>query len=302
MKIYGLAFLLLAGSVPAISDELEDSFGKLKEAEAHKDAVLVKQLAVETCALARKQAAEPAPEKEEQKEWWTKHLTYLHGIEAYAEYALYTTAMQVPAASAVDLLSTLEQQNAKSKYLDDAYGRYFLALSQTGAAAKIPVIAERALKNFPENEDLLVVLADNAMDRKQTDRALQYAERVISVLGRHGKPDGMSAADWERKRRLAQGRTRWIAGICHEEKGQHFEADKDLRVALPLISGSDAMMASALFYLGLANYQLGATMREKPRILEAAKLSEQAAAIKGPLSQQAWRNAQAMRAEAQKVK
>ena len=82
MKIYGLAFLLLAGSVPAISDDLEDSFGKLKEAEARKDAVLVKQLAVETCELARKQAAEPAPEKEEQKEWWTKHLVYLRGVEA----------------------------------------------------------------------------------------------------------------------------------------------------------------------------------------------------------------------------
>jgi hypothetical protein len=302
MKIYGLAFLLLAGSVPAISDDLEDSFGKLKEAEARKDVALVKQLAVETCALARKEAAQPAPEKEEQKEWWTKHLVYLQGIETYTEYALYTTAMQAPAASAVDLFATLEQQNPKSKYLDEAYGRYFLALNQTGAAAKIPAIAEQALKNFPENEDLLVVLADNAMNRKQTDRALQYAERVISVLGKHRKPEGMPAADWERKRTLAIGRTRWIAGICHAEKAQHFEADKDLRAALPLIAGNDAMMASALFYLGLANYQLGATMREKPRILEAAKFSEQAAAIKGPLSQQAWRNAQAMRAEAQKMK
>ena len=140
------------------------------------------------------------------------------------------------------------------------------------------------------------------MERKQTARAATYAERLIAVMAKHGKPEGMSAADWERKRNVALGRSRWIAGIAHSEKSQHFEADRDLRAALPLIKGNDAMLASALFYLGLANYQLGASTHDKPRVLEAAKFSEQAAAIKGPLSQQAWHNAQAMRTEAQKIR
>ena len=68
------------------------------------------------------------------------------------------------------------------------------------------------------------MLADAAVNRKHTDRALQYSERVISVLGKHAKPDGMSAADWERKRATALGRSRWIAGIAHSEKNQYFEA------------------------------------------------------------------------------
>jgi len=297
-----LAVLLLAGSVPAISDELEECFGKLKDAAASKDAALVKRLAVETCALARTQAAAPAPESDADKERWTQRVGYLHDVETYTEYLLYTTALTSPAAAAVDLLSTLEQQNADSKYLDQAYSRYFQALNESGAGAKIPAVAENALRHFPENEDLLIVLADAAVHRKQTDRALQYSERVISVLAKHPKPEGMSSADWERKRTMALGRCRCIAGMAHSEKGQHFEADKDLRAALPLIRGNDAMSASALFYLGLANYQLGAAMRDKQRLLEAAKFSEQAAAIKGPLSQQAWRNAQAMRAEAQRMR
>ena len=33
-------------------------------------------------------------------------------------------------------------------------------------------VAEKALANFSENQDLLLVLADNAVTRKQTDRAL----------------------------------------------------------------------------------------------------------------------------------
>ena len=64
--------------------------------------------------------------------------------------------------------------------------------------------------------------------------------------------------------------------------GQYFEADKELRAALPLIQGNTAMTAPALFYLGMANYDLGRRTMSKARVPEAAKFSEQAAAIKGP--------------------
>ena len=62
------------------------------------------------------------------------------------------------------------------------------------------------------------------------------------------------------------------------------------------------MTASALFYLGVANYQLGAATRNRTQMLEGARFSDQAAAIKGPLADQAWRNAQAMKAEAAKMR
>ena len=88
----------------------------------------------------------------------------------------------------------------------------------------------------------------------------------------------------------------------HSEKTQHYEANRDLRVALPLVKESDAKTATALFYLGVSNYQIGAITRNRAQILEAAKFSEEAARYKGPLSQQAWRNAQAMKAEAAKVR
>jgi hypothetical protein len=88
----------------------------------------------------------------------------------------------------------------------------------------------------------------------------------------------------------------------HSQKTNYYEANKDLRVALPLVGDNDSMRATALFHLGIANYQLGIQMRERPRILEAARFSEECSKIKGPLSMQAWRNAQIMRAEAQKVR
>jgi len=304
MNLAALSFavLLVARAAPTVPDDLENAFQNLQQAESKKDAAQVKKLAAETCALARQVASSPAPEGEDEKEAWTKRVAYARDVELRTEYALYVTAVQDQPATTVDLLSTLEQQNPKSKYLEEAYGAYILALNQTGAASKIPAVAEKAIAHFPNSEDLLLVLAETALNRKQSERAQGYAERLVAVLSKHPKPEGMAAADWERKRSTALGRGYWIAGFVHSEKTQYYEADKDLRAALPLIKGNEAMMAAALFYLGVANYQLGSAARNKARVLEAAKFSDQAAAIKGPYSDQAWRNAQIMRTEAGKMR
>jgi hypothetical protein len=287
MSVFALSFavILLFGPPAVITEDLENAFQSLTEAVSKKAAAEVKSLAAETCALARQLESVRARE-----------------IELYTEYALYATALASPPAATVDLLAALERQNPKSRYLDEAYGSYLLALHQTGAASKIPALAEKAISNFPNNEDLLLVLADTALSRKQSDRALQYAERLVATLYKHPKPEGMSAADWERKRSAALGRGHWIAGLLHAEKAQYYEADKDLRSALPLIKGNEAMLAPALFHLGVVNYELGRTTMRKARVLEAAAFSEQAAALGGPLGRQAWLNALVMKTEAGKMR
>jgi hypothetical protein len=294
--------LLCAGPLLAAPGELEAAFKNLKEAESKKDAALVKKLAGEACALARQAAATAAPEDEDEKEVWKARVEYARGVELYTEYALFSAAVQAPPAVTVELLAALEQQNPKSKYLDGAYGSYVVALNQMGEAAKIPAVAEKALESFPENEDLLLVLADTALSAKQNDRALDYAKRLVAVLGNHPAPEGVPAGDWEAKRNAALGRGYWISGMVRGEGKQFTEADSDLRAALPLIKGNDAMLSSALFYLGVANYDLGTKAKDKARVLEGAKFSEQAAAIKSPYAQQARTNAQAMRTAAAKMR
>src|SRR6185369_9125065 len=155
------------------------------------------------------------------------------------------------------LVSDLEQENPKSKYLDEIYGPYLVALNKTGASAKIPAIAEKALTNFPENEDLLLMMADNAVSRRQNDRALAYANRLVAALNRHTRPEGVPAAEWERKKSAALGRGYWISGMISGEQNQYAAADRNLRAALPLIQGAPSMAGPALFYLGVANYNIG---------------------------------------------
>lgn len=302
LSLLSFAFLLSAGATLVVADDLGDAFRNLQQAESKKDAAGVKKLAVETYRLARQETSASAPESAEEKDAWAKRIAYLREVEVRTEYSLFATAVGVPPATTVDLLSTLEQLNPKSKYLDQAYSLYMQALNQTGAASQMLVVAEKALAHFPDNEDLLLVLADSARNRKQNDRALSYADRLVAALSKHPKPEGMSAADWERKRNAALGRGYWIAGMVHLEKKDLFDGDRDLRAALPLIKGNNAMLISTLVQLSLVNYQLGGILRDRQRVLEASRFSDQAAAIPGEHALQAWRNAQAMRNEAAKMR
>ena len=297
LSILTLAVVLVGAPAPVAAADLESTFQSLKDAEAKGDAALVKTLAVETGAMAKAAAAEAAPADADEKQAWTDRVKYAQDVQSYTEYALYAVAVKGPAATTVDLMSTLEEQNPKSKYLDQGYGTYLVALTETGASAKIPALVEKGLQNLPENEDLLLVAARNAQ-AKQPDKALAYANRLVAAANKHTRPENIAAADWDRKHNISLEYGHWIAGVIHGEKQQYLAADKDLRAALPLLKGNDAMMGPALFHLGMANYNLGKMTNSKAKVLEGAKFSEDCAKITGPYTEQAWHNAQIMKTEA----
>ncbi len=299
--ITAFAVLLFVGPAFAATDDLETNFQSLKDAVAKKDSALVKKLAVETCTQARQVIATPDPAAAEEKAELAKHKAYAREIETYTEYALYATAVQSPSPTMIDLFETLEQQSPKSKYLDESYANWFAALNQTGGAAKILALAEKALKNFPSQEDALLVLTDNALSRKNTAAAGAYAERLLAALSKHSKPEGMPQSDWDRKRTLALGHAYWTAGLAHGERNEYAMADSDFRASLSYIKDNPQMLAPAYFYLGVANYNLGRAGVNRAQILEGAKYSDLCAAIRSPYQQQAWTNAHLMKTEADRM-
>lgn len=207
LSVVSFAFVLVAGAQEP--PDMDASYQNLQKAVSEKNAAQVKKLAVETNGLA-KQAIASQPDQAK----------YAKEVQGYTEYALYTMAVGAPPETAVDLFSTLEQQNPKSKYLDQGYAYYFSCLNKTGGSAKIPGIAEKAAANFPGNDDLLMILAGTAMERKQNDRALAYADRLVAAAGKHPKPERMSAADWEKKKNAELGQGYYIAGMMHAAKNQ----------------------------------------------------------------------------------
>jgi len=296
-----MVMILLGGPAVAIADTLDDTYQTLQNAVAKKDAAQVKKLVAEMTPLIKESLGTPAPVSDEERASWSNRQEYVKSIETYVEYALYATAVQSPTATMVDLIATLEQHNPKSKYLENAYGAYFIGLTQTGGQAKIPAIAERAVENFPNAVDLLAIVADSALAKSQNDRAVVFATREIAAFGRP-KPEGFSDADWNRKRGIDLGRAYWIVGYVAAMKNDYETANKNLRAALPLIQGNNAEMAPALFYLGIANYQLGKLYLSKGQVLDAARFSDECAAIPGPYAEQAHHNAYVARTDAQKMR
>ena len=294
-----VALLLGAGSAAAAAEDLDSSYQSLQEAVAKKDPALVKKHAADTLTLARHAASETEPQDADEKDAWKKRVAYAREIESYTEYALYATALQSDPGGMVDLMSTLEAQNPKSKYLDQGYAAYLVSLAKTeGGGAKVVPMAEKALTNFPQNPDLLRVVAESAMTRKQTDRALSLANRLIAAAGKHARLEHESAADFERSRGAWLASGYWIAGAISADKGLYAAADKNLRAALPLVKGDDYRTGVAFFYLGVANYQVGKATLDKKKVLEAAQFSDEAAKFNTPVAHQAWLNAGLMRKEA----
>jgi hypothetical protein len=144
-----------------------------------------------------------------------------------------------------------------------------------------------------------IKLANTAMTRQQSERALALARKSLAVLEANpSKPEGLDQADWAKRRTLAIGTAHWIAGVVEAGKNDFFSADKDLRAALPVVKDKSDMSAATLFYLGLSNYQIGRQTINKGRVLEGAKFSEQCAALSGQYQARAYENAKAMKKEA----
>jgi hypothetical protein len=301
LSALGIAIFLLAGPV-VVADELDDSYQGLQDAVAKKDAAQVKKLAVPLFELARKAIAAPEPTNAIEKEDWPNRVKYAKEVEGYAEYALYATGVQAEPAVMVDLLGTLEQQSPKSKYLDQGYAAYLAALHQAGKDDAVPAIVEKAIVNFPANPDLLYVAATNAHAKKQADRAISFANRLVAAANSRQKPEAESAADWDRQKSGWLARGYWISGVLNGEKNLYALSNKSLRAALPYIKGEPGLMGPALFYLGVDNYQLGTMTNNKKQVLEGATFSDQCAAIEGPYQHQAWLNAQNIRGAATKMR
>jgi hypothetical protein len=298
-----VAMTLLAVPVRAADDNMDAKFQSLQDAVAQKKIPDVKKLSLELFPIVQDALCETAPQGEDERAAWKSRIDHAKAVGLYAEYALFAAAVESPAPTLIDLVSTLETANPKSQYLDRAYGPYLVALAQTGAATKVPAVAEKALANFPENEDLLLVLADNAVNKKQEDRALTYSNRLVTSLVKHSKaPEGVPAAQWERKRNAGLGRGYWISGVIYGGRGQYANCDKNLRAALPLIQENKPMLGPALFYLGMADYNLGKMTLDKAKILEAAKFSQQSALIESPYTEQARHNALVMKQEADRMR
>jgi hypothetical protein len=279
MRIAVIGLIALTGMAWA-APELNEDFDALKAAVEGKDTGKVKTLAPTVskesrAILAKTDSAADVTE-------------FAKGADEYSEYALSIAAVQATdPQTTIEFGDMLLAQNPKSKHVDTMAASYLAALSKQ-SAAKATAGAQKILAGRPEEEDALYyAAASNGA----------YASKLVAVMSKKAKPEGMSDADWSRKKDSYLGIGYFYGGASACSRQAWAECDRDLKAAEPYVKGTPQMLGNTYFYLGLANYQLGKLTQDRTRIQAGLKYSQQAAALPGPNQAQANNNVAAMSKE-----
>lgn len=294
MKIWIAGFTILAFAAGLLANDLDDHYAQLKDAQSKKDADSVRKLALETHKLAVAEEAAPQPSDASAVADWKQRVQFAKEVDQFAEYSLATTAISAP-DKVQELVEALIDMNPKSQYLTLCASTYLAAMGKLGEEKELTA-AQKILTANPNSEDALDALAQGYQS-SNPDRAGGYATRLIAVMKGKAKPEGVSDADWERKKSALLGNGYYIAGAAACTKQSWADCDRDLKTAMPYITHDQRTLGIADFYLGLANYQIGKLTGDRSKIQEGERYSEQSAAIAGPMQQQAYKNAQIMKAE-----
>lgn len=295
MKVLPIAGILILFAGIAWTDELETSVAKLKEYEAVSDPENAIKWSDTVSKLARAILAGPKPDDPAKVEHWTATQDYAKQVDNYADYALFNQTVKTKdAGQALMLTETLEKRSPKSPYLTQAANTAFLTLRQSGKNDQAIALAERALTWDPNNEEMLIVAADHYMKKNQSDKVLTYSTRLVEVMNSKPKPDQVSDADWTKRKNTMVGAGSWMAGMTYAAQNKLADADKSLRLALPLLT-DEQMRAGALYQLGFVNFKIGEASNSIPKIQEAYRFSQQSAAIKGPYAASAQKNVVAIK-------
>ena len=234
----------------------------------------------------------PQPKAADEVDDWKKRVDWASQAKTYADYTLSAAAMQASdPKKKIELIEALQMQNPQSQYLAPAMPVLFVAYRQTGANDKALALAEKTLATDQSNEDMLLVVADNYMqNKKDPDKVHAYSAKIVEVMSAKPKPDGVSDADWQNRKRSVMGIAHYMNGKLYYTQNKFADTDKELRAALPLIEDNAQLKPEVLFYLAMANYKL-----EKAQ--EAANFNRECAATKSPFAPTCAKNLTAIRTQ-----
>lgn len=271
MKFAVIGLIATCGMAWAAPD-LNEDFASLKEAVATNDAAKVKTLAPSVS----KQSRDIVQKKTESADV----IEFAKGADDYADYALAVAAVKASdPKTTIEIGDMLLAQDAKSVYVDTMAGTYLAALSKEGGA-KATAGAAKILAGRPENEDALYYSLPGS------------SGKLVAVMSKKPKPEGMSDADWTTKKDAYLGAGYFYGGAAACGAQQWANCERNMKAAEPLVKGGQ--LGSAYFYLGLANYQLGTITQDRSRLQTALTYSQKSAAIAGPNQGQASQNVAAM--------
>ena len=276
--------------------DLEASLAALKAADAKKDPDLVKKWSSTTSGIARKELTAKKPEDEEDDDW-KKHLDFVKQVDTYSEYTLNDMAVQsTDAHKKLDLIETLYDRNPQSQYVAPLLPAAAQTIDQMNDPDRGIAFAEKILAKDPNNDQMLLIAANAYSQKgKEPDKIISYSAKLAEVISSKPKPEGVSDADWESRKKLITLFAHYFPAKTYYGQKKWGQADKELRAALSLVESNAALKPEVLFLLADSNYHL-------ENAAEALKLFQQCAAIKSRFQAQAAKNVTVIKSQYRAVK
>jgi tetratricopeptide (TPR) repeat protein len=268
-------------------DDLEAARRNQKAAELKGNREEVERWNNHAIRVAQKIVESASPKDPGALELWNEAAALAAPVAAQGEYKLYQQAAAAASPrERIRLLDELRKRNPEGAYLPQALVLYMQDYRVLGDRQQALEYAERVLANDDQNEDAVLVAAEEYFERK-SPKGVRYAAKLIALMRNKPRPAAVSDAEWAKKRIDYTGAATWIVGAAYISNSQFADAERTLRQALACFKESDHRVARVLFYLGWANYKLG-------NLDEALRFYKQCSAMKSEFQEQASKNLQAI--------
>lgn len=270
----------------------------LLASQAEKDPALVEKYAQTAWDLASKAAHCPKPTDEDEIADWTIETAYARDVMNVSEYVLYSQARESSEPQRkMELIQIIERRNPQSKYLDPAKKDYIHAFEQTQGPEQTLALAEKTLAEQPDNEDMLMIVAQYYFDReREFPKVVALAQKIVEALERKPQPEDITADAWAAKKSRYNGLANWMIGVIHAREGRYTLSDRYLRSAIPQIH-EDKVLAAAYYYLGYDNYAIAIELHDRGRALEGLKYTKMCVEMDGPFQAPAQKNLLALKSD-----
>ena len=259
----------------------------LKLAEMKQDAALIHKWADINSHVADSIISSP-----ETGETGAKRLEIARSMGSYMENLAYSEVLKTedPAQKMARIEKFLERYK-NSGYRTALEDVYLDAANTSGGSQKALAAAKKILEWDDHNLVALMVVAENYLrSGKEPGRLKESAEKILVLVDRQPKPEGLTAPQWSKKKAVLIGRAHWMLGRAATQEDKYRNADVSFRAALPYLKGDNQMTSDALFYLAWANYQLR-------NYSDAMRFNTECMRIDGPYRAQAAKNLEVFRAE-----
>jgi hypothetical protein len=206
----------------------------------------------------------PAPPKKEMKD--------------PAEYNAYMGAAgQSDAAAQVSGFEAFLTQYPNSAYKEDALELLMAAYQKTGNQPKMVETAQKTLQVNPCNLRALALMAyakqaaaTGPSAQANLAEAGQIGEKGLQCLPTANKPDGMSAADWEKLKATTAGIFNNAAGMSAYAAKDFAKAEQYLHAAV----AADPTNLTEIYYLALADLAPGAAENDLEGLFYIARAAD----------------------------